>query len=149
MDQLQIEVASEADPALLEALNRVLPQLTSSPKPLSLADLEALIASPSAMLLIARSNHEVSGMLTLGWFPAPTGLRAFIDDVVVDGRYRGHGIGEALVRSALDHARKLKAKTVDLTSRPSREAANRLYQRLGFQKRETNPYRFQLDALSE
>jgi ribosomal protein S18 acetylase RimI-like enzyme len=77
------------------------------------------------------------------------GLRAFIDDVVVDERYRGHGIGEALVRSALDHARKVNAKTVDLTSRPAREAANRLYRRIGFEKRETNPYRYRFADISE
>lgn len=144
----QIAVVSEATPDILEAINRLMPQLTSSPKVLSRADLEALIASPSAVLMIARSNHDLSGMLTLGWFAAPTGLRAFIDDVVVDERYRGHGIGEALVRSALDHARGLQAKTVDLTSRPAREAANRLYQRIGFQKRETNPYRYRFDDIS-
>ena len=79
------------------------------------------------------------------WFRIPTGVRAWIEDVVVDGDARGRGVGEALNRHALDRARMLGAKTVDLTSRPSREAANRLYQRIGFVPRETNVYRFDLD----
>jgi ribosomal protein S18 acetylase RimI-like enzyme len=149
MSELQIETASEVTAELVEAVNRMLPQLTSSPKALDRKDLEAIVASSSALLIVARCDAEPVGMLTLGWFSAPTGPRAFIDDVVVDERYRGRGIGEALVRSALDHARRLKANTVDLTSRPAREAANRLYRRLGFQKRETNSYRYRFGAVSE
>jgi ribosomal protein S18 acetylase RimI-like enzyme len=148
MSELQIETASEVTAELVEAVNRMLPQLTSSPKALDRKDLEAIVAS-SALLIVARCDAEPVGMLTLGWFSALTGPRAFIDDVVVDERYRGRGIGEALVRSALDHARRLKANTVDLTSRPAREAANRLYRRLGFQKRETNSYRYRFEAVSE
>ena len=79
-------------------------------------------------------------------FPIPTGTRAWIEDVVVDEAARGSGVGAALNQAALDHARARGAKTVDLTSRPSREAANRLYQRLGFEPRETNVYRYELDA---
>ena len=77
-------------------------------------------------------------------FPIPTGTRAWIEDVVVDEAARGSGMGAALNQAALDHARLRGAKTVDLTSRPSREAANRLYQRLGFEPRETNVYRLTL-----
>ena len=84
------------------------------------------------------------GTLTLVVFRIPTGVRAWIEDVVVDDAARGHGVGEALNQFALDLARGKGAKTVDLTSRPSREAANRLYQRIGFQPRETNVYRFDL-----
>jgi ribosomal protein S18 acetylase RimI-like enzyme len=149
MSELQIESVSEVTAELVEAVNRLLPQLTSTPKALSRSDLEAIVATSSALIIVARCDHELAGMLTLGWFSAPTGPRAFIDDVVVDERYRGQGIGEALVRSALDHARRLKASTVDLTSRPAREAANRLYRRIGFQKRETNSYRYRFDAVSE
>jgi ribosomal protein S18 acetylase RimI-like enzyme len=149
MSQLRIEIVSEETPALIAAINALLPQLTSSPKPVKQEDLKAIIASPCAVLMIAQWNGALAGMLTLGWFPAPTGLRAFIDDVVVDERYRGHGIGEVLVRSALDHARKVNAKTVDLTSRPAREAANRLYRRIGFEKRETNPYRYRFGDINE
>jgi ribosomal protein S18 acetylase RimI-like enzyme len=83
-------------------------------------------------------------LLTLVVFRIPTGVRAWIEDVVVDESARGHGVGEALNRAALDGARRKGAKTVDLTSRPSRAAANRLYQRLGFVARETNVYRYEL-----
>jgi ribosomal protein S18 acetylase RimI-like enzyme len=82
------------------------------------------------------------GSLTLATFPIPTGVRAWIEDVVVDSGARGHGVGEALNRAAIDEARSRGAITVELTSRPSRESANRLYLRLGFEPRETNVYRY-------
>jgi ribosomal protein S18 acetylase RimI-like enzyme len=95
-------------------------------------------------LFVAREHGEIVGSLSLVLFRIPTGLRAWIEDVVVDESARGKGVGEALSRAAIDHALKAGAKTVDLTSRPSREAANRLYERLGFKKRETNVYRYEL-----
>jgi ribosomal protein S18 acetylase RimI-like enzyme len=101
------------------------------------------------VLLIAvdrEADDRVLGSLTLAWFRIPTGVRAWIEDVVVDEEARGHGVGELLNRAALDRARELGAKTVDLTSRPSREAANRLYQRIGFVARDTNVYRYSLDS---
>jgi ribosomal protein S18 acetylase RimI-like enzyme len=100
------------------------------------------------VLLIAvdrEAEDRILGSLTLAWFRIPTGVRAWIEDVVVDEAARGHGVGDLLNRAALDRARELGAKTVDLTSRPSREAANRLYQRIGFIARDTNVYRFTLD----
>jgi ribosomal protein S18 acetylase RimI-like enzyme len=84
------------------------------------------------------------GMLTLVTFAIPTGIRAIIEDVVVDERYRGQGVAQALTREALVRADAAGARTVDLTSRPSREEANRLYQKLGFQKRDSNVYRYTL-----
>ena len=99
------------------------------------------MASPVSHLLLAESGGEVLGSLTLVVFRIPTGLRAWIEDVVVDGEARGRGVGESLNRFALDRAAELGCRSVDLTSRPSREAANRLYQRLGFVARETNVYR--------
>jgi ribosomal protein S18 acetylase RimI-like enzyme len=101
------------------------------------------------VLLIAvdrEADDRILGSLTLAWFRIPTGVRAWIEDVVVDEEARGHGVGELLNRAALDLARELGAKTVDLTSRPSREAANRLYQRIGFVARDTNVYRYSLDS---
>ncbi|HPU40250.1 MAG TPA: GNAT family N-acetyltransferase, partial [Microthrixaceae bacterium] len=96
-------------------------------------------------LLLARDDDgAILGSMTLVVFPIPTGIRAWIEDVVVDGDARGRGVGDALNRTAIDIARDLGAKTVDLTSRPSREAANRLYQRIGFEPRETNVYRYSL-----
>ena len=99
------------------------------------------------MLLIARDERDqdrIVGSLTLAMFRIPTGYRAWIEDVVVDTAVRGRGIGDKLNRVALDKARDAGANTVDLTSRPSREAANRLYKRIGFEQRETNVYRFKL-----
>ncbi|MFM8870416.1 MAG: GNAT family N-acetyltransferase, partial [Actinomycetota bacterium] len=95
-------------------------------------------------LFIARVDGQIVGSLTLAMFRIPTGIRAWIEDVVVDSSARGHGVGEALNTAALEHAKKHGAITVDLTSRPSREAANRLYQRIGFKARETNVYRYEL-----
>lgn len=103
-----------------------------------------IVDSDSCSLLIARDDERIVGSLTLVVFPIPTGVRAWIEDVVVDSSVRGKGVGEALNREALRIARIKGAVTVDLTSRPSREAANRLYQRLGFEKRDTNVYRYDL-----
>jgi len=133
-----------ADHDLLAAMARLIPQLSSSNPPPDAADLEAIVASDASVLLLAVDDGEVVGSLTLALFRIPTGLRAWIEDVVVDGSSRGRGVGEALNLAALDRARAEGATTVDLTSRPSREAANRLYRRLGFEERETNVYRYRL-----
>jgi ribosomal protein S18 acetylase RimI-like enzyme len=101
-----------------------------------------MVQSPATLVLVARVDGRIAGSLTLAMFRIPTGLRAWIEDVVVDGDARGNGVGEALNSFAIEEARKRGAVTVDLTSRPSREAANRLYQRLGFVARDTNVYRF-------
>jgi len=103
-----------------------------------------MIAAESTTIFVATKEQRIVGLLTLVVFRIPTGVRAWIEDVVVDESARGHGVGEALNRAALDDARRNGAKTVDLTSRPSRAAANRLYQRLGFVARETNVYRYEL-----
>jgi ribosomal protein S18 acetylase RimI-like enzyme len=103
-----------------------------------------MVQSPATLVLVARVDGRIAGSLTLAMFRIPTGLRAWIEDVVVDGDARGNGVGEALNLRAIEEARKRGAVTVDLTSRPSREAANRLYQRLGFVARDTNVYRFTL-----
>ena len=96
-------------------------------------------------MFVAKMGDDIVGLLTLAIFRVPTGIRAWIEDVVVDERVRGQGIGETLNKEALMEARRRGAKTVDLTSRPSREAANRLYQRIGFVRRDTNVYRFSTD----
>ena len=93
---------------------------------------------------MATGEEAILGSMTLVVFRIPTGLRAWIEDVVVDEAARGRGVGETLNRAAIEWARVEGATTVDLTSRPSREAANRLYQRLGFQERSTNVYRLGL-----
>ena len=106
-----------------------------------------MITSPASDVLIARLNDTVVATLTLVTFRIPTGVRAWIEDVVVDDAARGHGVGETLNRFAVELARSKGASTVDLTSRPSREAANRLYQRIGFQPRDTNVYRFTVEKV--
>ena len=139
---VEIFQPSQADEATLRAVNQLLPQLSSSAPPLNLERLIEIIQSSSVHLYIAREEKEVLGMLSLVLFPIPTGMRAWVEDVVVDEKARGKGVGKALSEHALREALRLGAMTVDLTSRPSRVAANQLYQRVGFTMRETNVYRF-------
>jgi len=142
---MQIIEASEVTPALVEAFAALIPQLSSSNPPPTAAELAEIIAAPATTLLLALDDDgTVLGALTLAIFRIPTGLRAWIEDVVVDGAARGRGVGEELNRVALERARDAGATTVDLTSRPSREAANRLYQRIGFVQRTTNVYRYDM-----
>jgi ribosomal protein S18 acetylase RimI-like enzyme len=148
MANVQIIEAVEVTPELVAAFERLIPQLSSSNPAPTETELAAICESDASVLLIAvdrEADDRILGSLTLAWFRIPTGVRAWIEDVVVDEEARGHGVGELLNRAALDRARELGAKTVDLTSRPSREAANRLYQRIGFVARDTNVYRFTLD----
>jgi len=139
-----VNIADRATPELVDAMARLIPQLSSSNPPPTKDELAAIISSDACDVLIARDGDAIVGSLTLVVFPIPTGIRAWIEDVVVDEAARGKGVGEALNTFALQRARERGAKTVDLTSRPSREAANRLYQRLGFVARETNVYRYTL-----
>ncbi len=106
-----------------------------------------MVASPATVVLVARDGTDkIVGTLTLALFRIPSGMRAWIEDVITDEAARGQGVGEALTQAALEVARKAGARTVDLTSAPKREAANRLYQRVGFQQRQTNVYRYELEA---
>ena len=141
---IKIEIAASVDSELIEAFQRLTPQLSSSNSGPTKEQLEAIVLSCASKLLVARFENRIVGSLTLVTFPIPTGVRAWIEDVVVDSDARGKGVGEALNVFALAEAKRQGAITVDLTSRPSREAANRLYQRLGFKARETNVYRFTL-----
>jgi ribosomal protein S18 acetylase RimI-like enzyme len=144
---IEIVEATEVTNELVEAFQRLIPQLSSSNPPPSGAELQSIVSSEASILLLAvdrDAGDRIVGSLTLAWFRIPTGVRAWIEDVVVDGDARGQGVGEQLNRHALDVARSLGATTVDLTSRPSREAANRLYQRIGFEARDTNVYRYAL-----
>ncbi|MFM8563284.1 MAG: GNAT family N-acetyltransferase [Acidimicrobiia bacterium] len=139
-----IEVCDQVDDDLVAAFALLIPQLSSSNPAPDRAALDAIVRSEASTLFVARLDGRIVGSLTLAMFRIPTGVRAWIEDVVVDGGARGHGVGEALNRAALEHARSHGAITVDLTSRPSREAANLLYQRMGFVLRESNLYRFTL-----
>jgi ribosomal protein S18 acetylase RimI-like enzyme len=144
-DAIEIAVARVVDDELCEAIGRLLPQLSRSAPVPSVEQLEEIVSSPCTTLLVARDRSEagrIVGSLTLAVFRIPSGVRAWIEDVVVDTGARGKGVGEALSRSALAIAAEQGARSVELTSRPSREAANRLYRRIGFEPRETNVYRY-------
>ena len=140
-----VKVADEVTPELVDAFARLVPQLSTSSPPPGKEELAEMVGAPGTSVLVARDGDAVVGALTLVVFRIPTGLRAWIEDVVVDSAARGRGVGEALTLKAIDIAKEAGARTVDLTSRPSREAANRLYQRLGFEPRETNVYRYDAD----
>jgi ribosomal protein S18 acetylase RimI-like enzyme len=144
MTMVQVAPVVSATAEVLAACHRLIPQLSSSSSPNTMDDLEEIIRGNSTVLFAARIDGVIVGLLTLATFRIPTGVRAWIEDVVVDDLARGKGVGEALNRAALVKARQRGAKTVDLTSRPSREAANRLYQRIGFTRRDTNVYRYEL-----
>ncbi len=141
-DTVVVEEVIAVTDELVAAFARLVPQLSrSSPVP-GHEELAEIVASPASVLLVARHGGDIVGSLTLVLFRIPTGVRAWIEDVVVDESVRGQGVGEALSRDALRRATAAGARTVDLTSRPSREAANRLYRRLGFELRHTNVYRW-------
>ena len=123
---------------------RLVPQLSQSSPPPDGAQVALLVADPGSVVFVARLDGVIVGTLTLVLYRIPTGLKAWIEDVVVDGAARGHGVGDSLNQAALAEARTRGAKAVSLTSRPSREAANRLYQRIGFTQRDTNVYRYDL-----
>lgn len=139
---LDIRPAERVDDELVDAFAALIPQLSSSSPPPTAAELGAIVDSPDSVLYVARLDGRIVGSLTLAFYRIPTGLKAWIEDVVVDDSARGRGVGEGLNRAAIDEAARRGAKNVSLTSRASREAANRLYQRLGFQPYETNLYRY-------
>lgn len=154
----------EADAEVLGALRRLLPQLSASAVPPTDEEVGEILASPATVLLVARDDTlgpaqgaraqgphfeagaggPIVGMLTLVTFRLPSGMRAWVEDVVVDTSARRRGVAEALTLAAVELARAKGARTVDLTSRPSREAANNLYQKVGFRRRDTNVYRYEL-----
>ena len=144
MSTVRVEVATEVTPQLVDAFTRLIPQLSKSSPPPTSGELAEMVLSEASDVLVAYEGDQILGTLTLVVFRIPTGVRAWIEDVVVDEAGRGKGVGEALNRRALEIARSKGAKTVDLTSRPSREAANRLYQRIGFVERQTIGYRYDL-----
>jgi len=135
-----IEIKNYAD-AVRDALNDLLPQLSSSPERLTEQDLRAIIQSDKTLLLMAEEDDRYIGSLTLVVFRIPSGTRARIEDLVVQETARGRGVGRALVQKAIEMAKALGAEAVDLTTHPSREAANQLYKKLGFVRRETHVYR--------
>jgi ribosomal protein S18 acetylase RimI-like enzyme len=139
---VEIEAVRQVTDELVDAGRRLLPQLSSSAALLSADDLTRITSHQATTLFVARAEGIIVGMLTLVTFPLPSGLRARIEDVVVDQAARGHGVGTALTMAALEVAQQQGARSIDLTSRASRVAANSLYQQLGFQLRDSNVYRY-------
>jgi ribosomal protein S18 acetylase RimI-like enzyme len=143
-DIVRVEVT---DSEVVAGVRRLHAQVSSSATVPGADDIAGIVAGPTTVLFVARERDGtrcVVGMLTLVMFRIPSGLRAWIEDVAVDEAARGQGIGEALSRAAVDHARAHGARTIELTSRPAREVANRLYRKLGFEIRNTNVYRLDL-----
>jgi ribosomal protein S18 acetylase RimI-like enzyme len=141
---IRVEPLHEATEEAVEAFDRLLPQLSSSATPMTHDDLTKILRCPTNTVLVARTDDRIVGALTLVMIPIPTGTRAWIEDVIVDGDTRGLGLGSTLTTEAIRLAQESGARTVDLTSRPSRVAANRLYEKVGFKRRDTNVYRFEV-----
>jgi ribosomal protein S18 acetylase RimI-like enzyme len=141
---IDIYELSSADGKTLRAVNELIPQLSQSASVMNEIQLRQLVESEATKLFIAQDKEVVLGMLSLVIFSIPTGTKAWVEDVVVSQTARGKGVGVALMNHALAVAKDAGAKSVDLTSRPSREVANKLYQKLGFTARETNVYRLKL-----
>ncbi len=140
-----VEAVTEVTNELVDAIARLIPQLSSTASAPTAEELATVASSPGSTLFISRLNsgdHAIVGTLTLVVYRIPTGGRAVIEDVVVDEAARGYGAATALVTAALEAARNAGVRNVELTSRPSREAANRLYTKMGFEPRETNVYQF-------
>ena len=146
----EVSEAAEVTDEFAAAFQRLVPQLSRSAEPPTAADLAEIVRSPATVLFAAYAEdaaagaNEIIGSLTLVLFRIPTGLRARIEDVVVDESARGAGVGKALNLAAVERASAEGARSVDLTSSPVREAANELYLSLGFKQRDTNVYRFEL-----
>ena len=144
-DAIEVTIATEATQEIVAAFDQLLPQLSSSAKSVTYEALGEIIATPTNTLLLARdrtNGGRIVGVLTLVIFRIPTATRAWIEDVVVDSCARGRGIGEALTRKAVQLALERGARTIDLTSRRSRESAHRVYEKVGFTIRDTNVYRY-------
>ena len=130
---------------MVAAFGRLLPQLSQKANSISKEALEEIISSNNTLLIAAdHGDSKMVGTLTIVFYRTPVGLRARIEDVVVDKDYRGKGIGQALIQYAVDKAKQTGCTSVDLTSRPDRVQANRLYQKIGFKSIKTNVYRYPL-----
>lgn len=138
---LRIEEVKTALPVYVDIVNALLPQLTSVPAPFTLAALKSMLAGNSSRLFIAFCGDEAAGMLTLATYLTPTGSKSWVEDVVVDARFRGQSVGRRLVEYAMAEAGKIPDNQLMLTSKPARVAANALYRSVGFRQKETNVYR--------
>ena len=146
MEQLEIFEVKEACESFVEPINRLLAQLSSSGRNLTVEQLQSLVDNAATHLFLARYKGDIVAMLTLGEYLAPTGRKMWIEDVVVDASVRGKSFGRAMVEWAMEYARGLGGGTLMLTSRPSRVAANALYRSCGFEQKETNIYKMDIDG---
>jgi len=144
---MYIEKASEVSDELFEAVQRLVPQLGQHKIIPSRNELASLLNSEASSLWIAKypdDHGKLAGILTIAIYRVPTGLRSIVEDVVVDQDFRRLGIADALMRAAIEYVRDLGVDGISLTSNPKREAANKLYQAMGFERRETNSYYFKI-----
>lgn len=142
-----ITSVSEVTDELFVAVLRLVPQLGSHKTAPTRDDLKMLVESDSSTLLIARypdENGAIVGFSNLTVYRVPTGVRSIVEDVVVDEAVRRRGIAKALMKKAIELAREAGASSISLSSNPKREAANLLYQSMGFELRKTNPYSLKL-----
>jgi ribosomal protein S18 acetylase RimI-like enzyme len=142
--EVQIVPATDVTSELERAMGSLMPQLNPALVAPTHAELAAVLADPAATLLVAVADEAIVAIATVIVYTTPVWVKARIEDVVVDEAARGHGVGEALVRECLNVARKRGAQVVELQSARRREVANRLYPRIGFEKRESNVYRMTL-----
>ncbi len=141
---MEIREITQCDEALVEALGRLMPQLSAAAR-LVRERIERVAADERSRLLVAYGEGRAVGMLTVVWYAAPAGTRGWIEDVVVDAAYRQRGVGRALVRRAVEEARRAGVDTLTLTSRPSRTAARALYLSEGFEPCETGVFRMTMN----
>ena len=141
---VRIETVKEATPEVHAALAHLLPQLNSALPVPTMERLQALVADPAVTMLLALDGEECVGTTTVIVYTTPFWIKARLDEVVVDEGARGKGVGAALVSAALDVGREKGAQVAELQSGVFREAANRLYPRMGFKLRPTNVYRIVL-----
>ena len=145
MGALEIFEVKEACGSFVEPVNRLLAQLSSSGVSITLEQMQTLVCSEASHLFLGRRDGKIVAMLTLGEYLAPTGRKMWIEDVVVDTAVRGHSFGRAMVEYAIEYAKGLGCGTLMLTSRPSRIAANALYRSCGFEQKETNVYKMNIE----
>ena len=141
LQKIEIHEATEATERLAADIGGLLRQLSATPHPFTLTTLQTIVSEPGTHLYVATADGHAIAMLTLAFYTTPTGRKAWVEDVVVDSRHRGLGLGRRLVTHATDTARSDGPCTLMLTSRPSRIAANALYRSAGFEQKETNVYK--------
>jgi ribosomal protein S18 acetylase RimI-like enzyme len=143
---IQIEQLKEASTEAAAAISVLLAQLRENPKEhtATQAELETIVSDPNIVLLVAKDEKKIIGMTSLYIMNKFSKRTGSIEDVVVDDGYRGQGIGQRLVEEIIESAKQMGLKSIQLTSRPERVAGNKLYQKLGFEQKETNVYRMKL-----